>query len=334
MLAILDAITPVFLVILAGVLVERAGILPRETGRTVSVLVVNVTLPCLLFHMMTQVTAEQLSQGWWWFATAVLPLAILWSWAGIELVRRVPFGPAVIYGFSTVFFNAAFVGLPVVMNLFPGNQQALAVAGLCVVASNSAGLTGQICLDVWSRRRRAGEGSAPQAPQAGLATACWRIVRQYVLGNTVLVATLVGLSLAFLQIPLWKPAAKAVHMLGMLSPTAMLFVFGFNLCSFLQKAASGRKGLFLHSCLVSLAKLLGFPAATWAMLACFGYSQEWLAVTVVMCATGTGIVTSVFAEVYGAAPEETALTVAVTNVMSFFSLLLFVWLLKGAGHMA
>ena len=40
------------------------------------------------------------------------------------------------------------------------------------------------------------------------------------------------------------------------------------------------------------------------------------------------------AEVYGAAPEETALTVAVTNVMSFFSLLLFVWLLKGAGHMA
>ncbi len=331
--AILDAIAPVFLVILAGVLAERAGMLARETGRIVSVLVVNVTLPCLLFNLMTQVTAEQLSKGWWWLATAFLPLVILWSWAGVELARRVPFGPAVIYGFSTVFFNAAFVGLPVVMNLFPGNQQAMAVAGLCVVASNSAGLTGQICLDAWNRRRRAGEGSRPPAPPGGPAASCWRIVRQYVLGNPVLSATIIGLSLAILEIPLWKPAAKAVQMLGMLSPTAMLFVFGFNLCTFLRKAASGRKGLFLHSLLVSLAKLIGFPAATWAALACFGYSQEWLAVTVVMCATGTGIVTSVFAEVYGAAPEETALTVAVTNVMSFFSLLLFVWLLKDAGHM-
>ncbi|MBR6467182.1 MAG: AEC family transporter, partial [Desulfovibrio sp.] len=83
MLAILDAIAPVFLVILAGVLVERAGMLARETGRIVSVLVVNVTLPCLLFNLMTQVTVEQLSKGWWWFATAFLPLVILWSWAGV-----------------------------------------------------------------------------------------------------------------------------------------------------------------------------------------------------------------------------------------------------------
>ena len=335
MLAIFDAIAPVFLVILAGVLVERAGMLARETGRIVSVLVVNVTLPCLLFNLMTQVTVEQLSRGWWWFATAFLPLVILWSWAGVELLRKVPFGPAVIFGFSTVFFNAAFVGLPVVMNLFPGNPQAMTVAGLCVVASNSAGLTGQICLDAWNRHRREGAGGAKEAsPQGGFASSCWRLFRQYVLGNTVLVATIIGLTLAVLEIPLWKPAAKAVHMLGMLSPTAMLFVFGFNLCTFLQKAASGRRGLFFHSFLVSLAKLLGFPAATWACLAHFGYSQEWLAVTVVMCATGTGIVTSVFAEVYGAEPEETALTVAVTNVMSFFSLLFFVWLLKGAGHMA
>ncbi|MBQ1331256.1 MAG: AEC family transporter, partial [Desulfovibrio sp.] len=182
MSAILDAIAPVFLVILAGVLIERAGMLARETGRIVSVLVVNVTLPCLLFNLMTQVTVEQLSRGWWWFATAFLPLVILWSWAGVELLRKVPFGPAVIFGFSTVFFNAAFVGLPVVMNLFPGNQQAMTVAGLCVVASNSAGLTGQICLDAWNRHRKAGSGNAAQIPpQGGYASACWRLFRQYVL---------------------------------------------------------------------------------------------------------------------------------------------------------
>ena len=46
---------------------------------------------------------------------------------------------------------------------------------------------------------------------------------------------------------------------------------------------------------------------------------------------GTALVASVLAEVYSAVPEEAALTAVLSNAASMVSLMLFIFLLQGAG---
>ena len=66
MYTLFAAIVPVFIIILIGMAVERTSLIPESAGQVLGIFVVNVAMPCLLFHAMSQVTVEQLAQGGWW----------------------------------------------------------------------------------------------------------------------------------------------------------------------------------------------------------------------------------------------------------------------------
>ena len=63
MYTLFAAIVPVFIIILIGMAVERTSLIPESAGQVLGIFVVNVAMPCLLFHAMSQVTVEQLAQG-------------------------------------------------------------------------------------------------------------------------------------------------------------------------------------------------------------------------------------------------------------------------------
>ena len=151
------------------------------------------------------------------------------------------------------------------------------------------------------------------------------------LGNPVACSAVIGVIVALLHIHIWEPLGKAIEMVGMLAPACMLFSLGFGLRAKFVKALSGGVGVLLHSLMLSIVKLVLFPAFTWAGLAFMGYSGVWLAVPVIISSTGCAVVCSVFGEVYDASPEESAMTVTITNIMSFFSLLAGIWLLQQTG---
>ena len=67
---------------------------------------------------------------------------------------------------------------------------------------------------------------------------------------------------------------------------------------------------------------LGLIPCQFTYLECIAYSNS---------ATGTALVASVLAEVYSAVPEEAALTAVLSNAASMVSLMLFIFLLQGAG---
>lgn len=182
-----------------------------------------------------------------------------------------------------------------------------------------------VALGAWNRKRRGEktEGSAAKRFLAGL--------KFFVLGNPVACATLLGVLVALLHIHIWEPLDKAIKMVGMLAPACMLFSLGFGLRAKFVRALSGGMGVLLHSLMISTVKLVLFPAFTWAGLAFMGYTGVWLAVPVIIASTGCAVVCSVFGEVYGASPEESAMTVAITNIVSFFSLLTAIWLLQQQG---
>lgn len=80
-----------------------------------------------------------------------------------------------------------------------------------------------------------------------------------------------------------------------------------------------------------LCKLGIHPLICWGIMRLAGLPPLWLGVGVLMSATGTALVASVLAEVYSAVPEEAALTAVLSNAASMVSLMLFIFLLQGAG---
>ena len=154
MYTLFAAIAPVFIIILIGMAVERTSLIPESAGQVLGIFVVNVAMPCLLFHAMSQVTVEQLAQGGWWLVQVAAQLIFFAVFFAIDRLRGCSFGACVISGISVGFPNAAFVGLPVVMSLMPGNSEALTVAGLCLVATNINGVLAPVALGAWNMKRR------------------------------------------------------------------------------------------------------------------------------------------------------------------------------------
>lgn len=269
MYTLFAAIVPVFIIILIGMAVERTSLIPESAGQVLGIFVVNVAMPCLLFHAMSQVTVEQLTQGGWWFVQVAAQLIFFVVFFSIDRLRGCSFGACVISGISVGFPNAAFVGLPVVMSLMPGNSEALTVAGLCLVATNVNGVLAPVALGAWNRKRRGEktEGSAAKRFLAGF--------KIFVLGNPVACATALGIIAALLHIQIWNPMDKAIEMVGMLAPACMLFSLGFGLRAKFVKALSG--GAWACSCIPlclvpsSLSSFLpspGWDSPSWATPEC------------------------------------------------------------------
>lgn len=113
-------------------------------------------------------------------------------------------------------------------------------------------------------------------------------------------------------------------------PVFLLIGLGVCLDLFRALPENANQTLSLYVLNVALPLLL-FQIMATAPLESFAHPQFWLGVGVLMSATGTALVASVLAEVYSAVPEEAALTAVLSNAASMVSLMLFIFLLQGAG---
>ncbi len=325
MLTTFLAIVPVFLVILAGVVVDRLKALPEDAGRLLSLFAVNVTCPCLNFHIMSEARLDQLAPARWWVGVIGLQLLLLLAVWGLERLRGRGDGPAMTAGLSATFCNAGFVGLSVVMNVFPGSAQALTATGLVMVACNPVIIIGQMSLTAWSRRQRMGRHHLHAS--MGFRRRLWRFFRTFILANSMLMATVAGLAVGLLGIPLWEPLDRGIAMLGSTAPPTMLFTMGLCLRAGLTDAIRSHGVSLPGQVWLCSCKLLLLPLATLGVMLLLDIDPLWTCVTVLIAATGTGILTSTMAQVYNAAPGQAALTVGVTNILSLFSMTAALWLM-------
>ncbi len=321
MYMIFASLAPIFIIILAGFIIERINYLPESTGDGLSFFAINICIPCLLFHIMCTTTPEQFSQGNWWLGmlgTQVGGLALFFCLE--HYLRHKEVGPSMISSLSCVFCNAGFVGLSVILNLFPDNAQAISGAGLSVVACNAVVVIGQMVMLGWSRQRKMPDGRHIHFA-IPLRIRIWRFIRRFILGNSLIMATIFGLSIAFLEIPLWEPLDKACAMLGYVSPTCMLFALGFSLRRNLREAFKSHSISIGHQIWLIGWRLVGIPLVTLVVLLLLDCDPTMITVSVIMMATGTAVMVASLGQVYQAVPGQAALTVAVSNILSLFSLM-------------
>ena len=349
MLVIFSSIAPIFILMTIGLLVRSTSLLPASAGLPLSIFSINVSIPCLIFHIMASTSLDELARPDWWAGLLGVLVVGLFAFFAFELfLRKEKTGPAMISSLAIVFANAGFVGLSVIWALFPDNQQAQTAAGLTTVAFNLVAIIGQSVVLSWHKRQAEKErGGAEnqagiQGRTAGPQEAGRNIehmgikafLRRFVLGNPILMATLVGLCVPVFDIPVWKPLDTAADMLGKVSLSVMLFTLGFTLRDSVAEALRGHEIQVGHQIWLCAWRLAGFPLVLLGVFLALDVDPLWASVSVIINSTGTAVMVASFAQVYRAGAGSAALTASVTNVLSLFSLMTAIWFLQRLGLLA
>ncbi|BFR47729.1 AEC family transporter [Nitratidesulfovibrio sp. HK-II] len=335
MLDILSALVPVFGIIVLGMCVERLGSLPKGTPAALNQFVFRVSLPALLFYAVARKTPGELAHGG--FAAGTVAGMLLAFALGYLLCSRGGRrnGPDIaVLAQAASFPNSAFLGLPIVAALLPGNDDAVLAGGIVSVLCLAVLLVTMARLEAI---RSGGELS-------------WLVLRQVssALGrNPILLATLAGVAVSLSGLGLARPVAAMASMLGATASPCALFGIGMVLAAQLTAEGAGcppeRGGgsgdgsgecapqalsPLARQVVVNAVKLFGHPALTWLCLWAFGVRGHWLGMGVLFAAMPTAAVAYVVAESYGAGARDTSRAIVVSTMLSALTLFGTVVLLR------
>lgn len=326
MLTAFFAVFPVFLIIGFGVFLRARDILPDQTGSILGLYVLKLALPLLLLHVMAQADRNTLNHAGFWAGAIGAPVACyLLGYVTDRLLCRRGTGPAVTSALGCSASNTAFVGLPIVESLLPGNTEALVVAGLMTLTPNVVMIMGQVRFDLLSKSGEAGR----DGKRSG--RICF-LLRTLILGNPILMSTVLGLLLALSGVGLWQPLDRAFSLVGFTAAPCMLVALGLDLGEKLRLALGrGRGHTLLWQTWIVSCKLLLCPLICWGIMSALSVEPLWLGVAVLTSGTGTALMATVLAQVYAAVPEESALTAVLSNGISMLTLTGIIWILQGMG---
>lgn len=315
-------ILPVFLILAFGVVLDIFSVLPKQTGSVIGGYVLYVALPILLIHILADASLADMLRGGFW-AGLLIAQALLYicMYAAEFFIGRRGHGPAAALGMASSCSNMAFIGMPVVMVLFPGNNEALVAAGLAAITPSIVCIPSQIQMEYM------------KASGSESGSTVGRLVRS-ILFNPLMVGTIVGFAIGASGAGLWQPLDRAAEMVGNTTAPCMLLALGLDLRDKVRVAMTGNwRARMPRITAVTVAKLVINPFLAWALLSYFGVSGIWLAVGVIQSGTATALVTYVIAEIYGHVSEEVAMIAVVSNVLNLASLTILTGILRAQGLM-
>lgn len=306
---IVQIITPIFGIVLAGWLAARLKAFDEGATRGLSLFAFNFAIPVFLLRTVAQ--TELPPHPEWNFVLAYFGGAFMVFALG-AVAARVLFArggatPA-IFGISACFSNTTILGIPIVLRAF-GDAAAVPLA--LILGFHSALL---FTLTTVAAEVGAGVG----VPMRELV----RNVLRGLVTNPILWGIAGGLVLNGLDLALPAMVDQFAALLGGAALPTALFALGSNLARF-HLAHALREALLL-----TLLKNLLQPAAIYALGAwVFELGPVSLAVAVTMAALPTGINAYLFAARYDAAVPEATSTILVSTLISTFTLaFLLAWL--------
>ena len=295
--ALLSNLVGLFLLTGVGFLAVRLRVLPVESSKPMSTLLMKITLPATVFaSMIRPFDPEFLSSG----VAALLISALLFPlYAALSLplsrLFRVPEGRRGMWCCCTTFCNNGFMGFPVVYAIFGDDGLILAV--LMGIPFNLLVYTlgaKMVCMDI------------PKGNSHGsLSLRC-------ALFSPINAAIVLSLIFYLGQIPVPGPILTPIQHLSNVTTPLSMFVTGMNLA---QGTISDtiRDRDAISACAV---RLLLFPVIAWAITLPFpSLSPLVVGVTLIIMAMPSPTVSTIMGEQYGGCTQVGA------RIVFLFSLL-------------
>ena len=286
---LLSVVAPVFIVALVGLAWARSGAHFDEIS--ISRLVLNVGVPCLLFRSLTtlDVTPFELAQ----MAGLTVGVMALFALGGLAVLRVMKL-PAHTFLGPLIFSNSGNVGVPICLFAFGEPGLALAMTYFAVSATFHVSLGGPLFAGSFS----------------------WKPFLRSPL--TWAVAVTVPVVATGAAVPTW--IARTTELLGDTAIPLMLLTLGVSL-SKMHPESLGR------SLVLALVRFALGVSAGFLLTALLGVEGLTRKVLILQASMPVGVLNYLFAHRYGRTPEQVASLVLVSTLLSVLTIpTLLAWL--------
>lgn len=279
---LLSVVAPVFVIALVGFVWVRAGAPFDE--RSISRIVLNVGIPCLVFRSLTglDMPADELAT----MAGLAAGATTLFALAGLAVLRVMNL-PAHTYLGPLVFTNSGNIGLPICLFAFGDVGLVLGMAYFAVSSTCHVVLGGPLF---------SGSFSAKPFFQSPL---IWSVI-----------ITVAVLALG-VEVPVW--IARTTTLLGDVAIPLMLLTLGVSL----SKMHARSLGTTVTLALVRLGLGVSVGFLLTSLLDVQGLPRK---VMILQASMPSGVLNYLFAQRYGRSPENVASLVLVSTIISVFSI--------------
>ena len=288
-LELLSVVAPVFIIALVGLGWARSGAHFDEVS--ISRLVLNVGIPCLVFRSLTSldVPPTELAR----MAGLAAAVMSMFAIAGFAILKAMNL-PAHTYLGPLVFANSGNIGLPICLFAFGDAGLALGMAYFAVSSTCHVVLGGPLFAGTFSLR------PFFRSPLT------WAVI------------VTVGVVASGVTVPTW--IARTTTLLGDIAIPLMLLTLGVSL-SKMHPDSLGR------SVILSLARLSLGVSAGLLLTTVLGVEGLTRKVLVLQASMPVGVLNYLFAQRYGRSPEQVASLVLVSTLISVVSIpMLLAWL--------
>lgn len=312
MLALFAITAPIFIIIAIGFVTVRLEFFSKVDVRILGVFVINFALPALIVRALSQGSLAEIINVNYLLAYAGGSLtALVGGVVFNRFIRKKSLKISALCGLGMAASNSGFVGYPVVLQLL-GPTAAVGLA-LNMLVENIVIIP--LALVLLESSGNKGES-------------VWTILQNIVIRlfrNPLILAMIVGVTLAVFELRLPEPLMRVVDMFAMAAGSAALFVIGGSLVGLkvrgmVQDATLILVGkLLLHPLAVLVALLLLPPFDPALQMAAFAFA----------CMPMMGIY-PILGQRYG---QESlcAATLMATTVASFVSISVLLWWVVAAG---
>lgn len=307
---ILNTLAPVFLIILLGAILQKAGFLNSQLSRQNNRLVYWIAIPCLLFNKTAQ--AEIAGDSALKVTLVLLFTAIGCTILAYLLARLLSLTGASTGAFVQASFrgNLAYIGLPVVSyaltelaahnsaisSLTEAQIQSLAVLSIAPLVPLYNALAVFVLVT----------GSKSQQS--------WLKLLRSILTNPLLLACALGLSWSFLNLPLPLALSKTLQTIGQIALPLALFGIGVSL------ATTKIKGKITVPIIATLIKVVVAPIFGLLLANWLGLSNIERAIALLYLACPTAIASYIMAQQLGGDEVLTSNSIVLSTLFSALSL--------------
>lgn len=294
---IINAVFPLFALILIGYVSGRKRLLGAGAVDSLNKFVVWMALPALLFQAMAQITWEQINQPGYVAASALAIAVVFGVSYAMDRQRRGRLADASIEGLAASYSNAGFMGIPLCLMVFgPEGLPPVIIATLltaCVLFAFSIVL---IEIDLLG------------SPSV-LGTT--RKVLLSLLRNPLVAAPLLGIMVAALEWKLPYAVLQFTTLLGAAASPCALVTIGLFLA---QGEPAERHGTVWRIVLLKLFlhPLIAFVLVRWV----FDMPLLWANTAVLLAALPVGTGPFMLAKLYEREPATTSRAILISTVLS------------------
>lgn len=308
MSVIINAVFPLFALILVGYISGRKRLLGAGAVDSLNKFVVWMALPALLFQAMAQITWEQVNQPGY-VAASFLAIAFVFATSyALDRRRRGRLADASIEGLAASYSNSGFMGIPLCLMVFgPDSLAPVIIAILLTACALFAFSIVLIEIDL------VGPGSVRVTT---------RKVAMSLLRNPLVAAPVLGAIVAALQIPLPYAVLQFTGLLGAAASPCALVTIGLFL-------AQGQLTLHLTpvwrivALKLFLHPLIAFVLVRWV----FDMPPLWASTAILLAALPVGTGPFMLAKLYEREPETASGAILISTVLSVATVSVMVALL-------